>query len=85
VFCFCIIRLYIAWHDATFGKNHNVCDKTLNVFNEIKSLAKEYENTNNVNEFNNKALNIMIDSDVITRENAQKLIDKGKIKGVYIQ
>ena len=63
----------------------NVCDKTLNVFNEIKSLAKEYENTNNVNEFNNKALNIMIDSDVITKENAQKLIDKGKIKGVYIQ
>ena len=63
----------------------SVCDKTLNVFNEVKSLAKEYENTNNVDEFNQKALNIMIDNEVITKENAQKLIDKGKIKGVVIQ
>ena len=63
----------------------SVCDKTLNVFNEVKSLAKEYENTNNVDEFNQKALNVMIDNEVITKENAQKLIDKGKIKGVVIQ
>ena len=63
----------------------SVCDKTLDVFSEIKSLAKEYENTNNVDEFNQKALNVMIDSEVITKENAQKLIDKGKIKGVYLQ
>lgn len=63
----------------------NVCDKTLDVFNQVKDLAKEYENTNNVDEFNQKALNVMIDSEVITKENAQKLIDKGKIKGVTIQ
>ncbi len=58
----------------------NICNKTLTVFNEIGQLAKEYENTDNVGEFNQKALNIMIDSGVITKENAQKLIDKGKIK-----
>ena len=63
----------------------NICDSTLKVFNEIGSLAKEYENTDNVGEFNQKALNLMIDNGVITKENAQKLIDKGKIKGVYIQ
>ena len=63
----------------------SVCDKTLDVFNEVKSLAKEYENTNNVDDFNQKALNIMIDNEVITKDNAQKLIDKGKIKGVTIQ
>ena len=63
----------------------NVCDKTLDVFNQVKDLAKEYENTNNVDEFNQKALNVMIENEVITRENAQKLIDKGKIKGVTIQ
>ena len=60
----------------------NICDKTLVVFNEIGSLAKEYENTDNVNEFNQKALNLMIDNGVITKENVQKLIEKGKIKGV---
>jgi len=63
----------------------NICDKTLDVFTEIGALANEYENTNNVNEFNQKALNIMINSGVITKENAQKLIDKEKIKGVTIE
>lgn len=63
----------------------NICDKTLTAFNEIGNLAKEYENTDNVGEFNQKALNLMIDNGVITKENAQKLIDKGKIKGVTIQ
>jgi len=62
----------------------NVCDKTLTVFNEIGKLADEYENTDNVGEFNQKALNLMIDNGVITKENAQKLIDKEKIKGVTI-
>lgn len=63
----------------------NICDSTLKVFNEIGSLAKEYENTDNVGEFNQKALNLMLSNGVITKENAQKLIDKGKIKGVYIE
>lgn len=64
---------------------HQVCDKTLSVFNEIGKLKEEYENTNNVDEFNQKALNVMIDNGVITRENAQGLIDKGKITGVTIK
>lgn len=63
----------------------NVCDKTLTIFNDIAELKEEYENTNNVNEYNQKVLNLMIDSGVITKDNAQKLIDKGKIKGVTIE
>lgn len=62
-----------------------VCDETLEVFNEIVLLKSEYETTTNVNEFNQKALNIMIDKKVITKENAQKLINSGKIKGVVIE
>lgn len=27
-FCFCIMRLYIAWHDATLGRNHSVWERT---------------------------------------------------------
>lgn len=62
-----------------------VCDETLEVFNEIVELKNEYETTTNVNEFNQKALNIMIDKNVITKENAQKLLKSGKIKGVVIE
>ena len=64
---------------------HSVCDKTLDTFNEIIELKNEYENTNNVKEFNEKALNIMIDKGIITKENAIKLIKKGKIKNITIE
>lgn len=63
----------------------SVCDKTLKVFNEVGALSKEYENTDNVKEFNQKALNIMIDSGIITKENALKLIEKGKIKDLIVE
>lgn len=63
----------------------SVCDKTLVVFNEISDLSKEYENTDNVTEFNQKALNLMIDNKIITKENALKLIEKGKIKNLSVE
>ncbi len=62
----------------------DICDSSLSVFNEIVELKDEYEHTNNVQEFNQKALNSMIDKGIITKENAQKLIKKGKIKNVII-
>ncbi len=62
----------------------NVCNKTLSTFNEIIELKNEYESSDNTTEFNQKVLNIMIEKKVITKENAQKLIDKGKIKNVTI-
>ena len=64
---------------------NKICDDTLTVFNEVIALKEEYNTTTNVNEYNQKTLNIMIDNGVITEENAQKLIDKGKIKGVTIE
>jgi len=64
---------------------NNICDETLKVFNEIVELKDEYETTTNVKEFNQKALNIMIDKGVITKENAQNLIDKEKIKDITIE
>ena len=63
----------------------SICDKTLIVFNEVSALSKEYENSDNVTEFNQKALNIMIDNGVITKENAQNLIDKGKLKNLTVE
>ena len=64
---------------------HNVCDKTLKVFNEVIELKETYENTDNVKEFNQKTLNIMIDNGIITKENAKKLIKSGKIKNINIE
>ena len=63
----------------------SICDKTLVVFNEVSALSKEYENTDNVTEFNQKALNIMIENGVITKKNAQNLIDKGKLKNLVVE
>ena len=64
---------------------NSVCDKTLVVIDEISKLKEEYDSTTNVGEYNQKVLNLMIDNGVITKENAQNLINKGKIKGVVIQ
>lgn len=63
---------------------NKVCDETIEVFNLVIELKNEYKETTNVVEFNQKALDIMIDKGVITKENAQNLIKKGKIKGVVI-
>ena len=64
---------------------HNICDKTLSVFNEVIELKEEYENTDNMKEFNQKTLNIMIENKVITKENAQELINSGKIKDINVE
>ena len=64
---------------------NSVCDKTLEVFNQIIELKEEYKTTTDTKEFNQKTLNIMINNNIITKENAQNLIDKGKIKGLTIE
>lgn len=64
---------------------NKIANKTLSVFNQVVELKEEYDTTTNVGEYNQKTLNIMIDSGVITQENAKKLIEKGKIKGVTIE
>ena len=64
---------------------HKVCDRTLNSFNKIIELKEEYDNANNVEKFNQKALNIMIKDGIITKENAKELIKSGKIKNVVVE
>ena len=61
-----------------------VCDKTLSIVDEISKLKEEYKTTNDSKKFNQKVLNSMIEKGVITRENAQYLIDKKKIEDVKI-
>lgn len=63
---------------------NKICDKTKDTFDEIIKLKEEYDNTNNLEEFNKKAVNIMIEKGVITKKNAQFLIDKGKIPEIIL-
>ena len=62
-----------------------VCDDTLSIVEEIKELKEEYRTTKNPKGFNQKALDSMIEKGVITKENAQYLIDNKKIKDVEIK
>ena len=64
---------------------NNICDETLDVFNEVVELKNEYKTTTNVEVFNQKVINIMIDKNIITKENAQELIKREKIKGIIIE
>lgn len=58
----------------------NVFGDTLNSLDEITTIAKDYEDTKNKEEFNNKVVDILLKYKVITNDNLQILIDNGKIK-----
>lgn len=58
----------------------NVFGDTLSSFDEITSIAKDYEDTKDKTEFNDKAIDILLKYNVITKENLQILIDNDKIK-----
>ena len=48
--------------------------------NDIAALAKDYESVNDKDEYNRQALEILMKYDIITCENVEELIDKGKIE-----
>jgi hypothetical protein len=52
---------------------------TIDSLNDISSLAKDYEHTKDKDEFNEKALDILLEYDIITEDNLDKLINSGKI------
>lgn len=56
----------------TFGSS-------LSSLEEVANLAVEYKDTQDKEEFNNKAIDIFVKYEVITEENLQILIDNGKI------
>lgn len=64
---------------------NKVCDDTVLVFNDIIELKNKYQEKDNTKEFNQDALDKMIERKIITKENAQKLIDKGKLKDVFVK
>ncbi len=64
---------------------NKVCDDTVLIFNDIIELKNEYEEESDTKQFNQDALDKMIERKIITKENAQKLIEKGKLKDVVVK
>lgn len=62
-----------------------ICDDTLNTFNEIKELKDEYPVIEDKIEFNQKIFNIMIKDKIITKENAELLIEQKKLKDIVVK
>ena len=58
--------------NTTFGD-------TLSSLDEITSLAKEYEDQQDKDEFNKRAIDVLLKYEIISKENLQILIDSGKI------
>lgn len=58
----------------------NVFGSALSSLDEITSIARDYEDTKDKDEFNNKAIDILLKYKVISKENLQILIENGKIK-----
>ena len=54
------------------------------VFNEFNNLVEEYKSKDNAQEFDEKALNLMIKYGAITEDNAKWLIKNGKLKKIDI-
>jgi len=58
----------------------DIVESSYQSFEEIYSLKDKYENSNNTNEYNKEALDILLKYSIITPEGAKKLIDNGKLK-----
>ena len=70
--------------DKTPILNTIVKDK-LKVFNEISDLVSKYKDKDNTNKFNQESLELLIKYKTITRENAEDLISRGKLKGLKVK
>ena len=69
--------------DNTPGFNDLFGDK-LKVFDEISNLVLKYKNEDDKQNFNQEALDLLIKYKGITKENAQDLIDSGKLKNLKV-
>ena len=62
-----------------------ICDDTLDVFNEIIELKDKYPVVEDRLAFNQEILDVLIKDKVITKENAQMLIDQKKLEGLVVK
>ena len=63
----------------------NSTQESVKVFNEVSDLINNYKKKDNQNEFNQEVLDLLIKYKTITKDNAEKLIESGKLKGVKVK
>lgn len=62
-----------------------MCDKSLNVYEQINELKNEYKGSTNKDELNNKIVNLTVKKEFISKENLDYLIKSGKIQNVSLE
>ena len=62
-----------------------ICDKTLDVFNEVIEIKDKYPVVEDKVAFNQEILDVLIKDNIITKENAQMLIDNKKLDGLVVK
>lgn len=70
---------YILTHTPFMSKALN---NTYNAIKEVISLNQDYEASNDKNGLENKATEIMLKYNIITKENINKLVEKGKLNPI---
>ncbi len=63
----------------------NICDQTLNVFNEVIEIKDKYPVVEDKQAFNQEILDVLIKDKIITKDNAQMLIDNKKLEGLVVK
>lgn len=58
-----------------------VCNKSITLFNDIVVLKKSYNKEDN-KKLNSKIVNMLVDYNYITKDNVNKLIEKGKLDNI---
>ena len=87
----CGFRFYCNMHEIYFSPSladdilktpvlSDTFGKTVNTFDEITSLAKDYKSINEKEDYNYEALNILLKYKIISPDNVRKLADKKKIE-----
>ena len=63
----------------------NICYKTLNVFIEVIEIKDKYPVVEDKLAFNQEIFDVLIKDKIITKENAQLLIDNKKLEGLVVK
>lgn len=63
----------------------NIAESSYQAFAEIYSLKDKYINASDKDEYNKEALEILLKYEIISKESAQKLVEKNKLKIAYVQ
>ena len=63
----------------------DMCNNSLVVYGQINELKNEYKNNINKDELNNKIVDLIVDKNLISKDNLNYLIEHDKIQNINIE